>query len=51
MMFADALYPASEEFLQSVATEIDQQVKRLVTHPSVALWSGNNENEAVLRFW
>ncbi|XP_073999944.1 beta-mannosidase isoform X2 [Rhodnius prolixus] len=49
MMFACNMYPADEAFLRSVSTEIEQQVQRLQHHPSVAIWSGNNENELALR--
>ncbi|KAJ4448986.1 hypothetical protein ANN_00378 [Periplaneta americana] len=48
-MFACALYPTNEEFLQSVTTEVKQQVRRLQHHPSLAIWAGNNENEGALR--
>ncbi|KAL9972744.1 hypothetical protein ACROYT_G019109 [Oculina patagonica] len=47
-MFACAMYPADEEFLNSVKDEVRYQVRRLHHHPSVMLWSGNNENEAAL---
>lgn len=30
-------------------TEIDQNVKRLQHHASIAVWAGNNENEVALR--
>ncbi|XP_054169104.1 beta-mannosidase-like [Oppia nitens] len=51
-MFACALYPVTNDFLNSVAIEITQQVRRLQHHPSIALWAGNNENEAALaQFW
>ncbi len=42
-MFACADYPADEAFLSSVAVEARQQVRRLMHHPSIALWCGNNE--------
>jgi beta-mannosidase len=48
-MFACSLYPTNPEFLQSVKKEVTQQVRRLHHHPSVAIWAGNNENEAALR--
>lgn len=48
-MFACSMYPASNEFLKSVSTEVKQQVRRLQHHPSIAVWAGNNENEAALR--
>ncbi|XP_078057374.1 beta-mannosidase isoform X3 [Mustelus asterias] len=47
-MFACALYPTDESFLNSVKTEITHQVRRLKSHPSIIIWSGNNENEAAL---
>nr|XP_013006030.1 LOW QUALITY PROTEIN: beta-mannosidase [Cavia porcellus] len=47
-MFASALYPANQAFLDSVRAEVAYQVRRLKPHPSVILWSGNNENEGLL---
>lgn len=44
-MFSDALYPRDEAFLASVREEVQHQVRRLAHHPSIALWSGNNENQ------
>uniref|UniRef100_A0A0B6ZRQ6 Beta-mannosidase Ig-fold domain-containing protein n=1 Tax=Arion vulgaris TaxID=1028688 RepID=A0A0B6ZRQ6_9EUPU len=49
MMFSVAMYPVYQEFLDSVATEIRQQVRRLKHHPSILCWAGNNENELALR--
>lgn len=52
MMFAVALYPTDINFLSSVQKEIRQQIRRLQHHPSIALWAGNNENEAgISGFW
>ncbi|KAJ9591466.1 hypothetical protein L9F63_002072 [Diploptera punctata] len=48
-MFACSMYPTDDNFLQSVSTEVTQQVRRLQHHPSIAIWAGNNENEAALR--
>ncbi|XP_028033866.1 beta-mannosidase [Bombyx mandarina] len=48
-IFACAMYPVDAEFLSNVKTEIEQTVTNLQHHPSIALWSGNNENEAALR--
>lgn len=42
-MFGCSLYPATDEFLASVKDEITHQVKRLQSHPSIAIWCGNNE--------
>ena len=50
-MFACALYPATEQFLESVKEEVRYQVKRLQSHPCIALWCGNNENEEALTNW
>ncbi|CAF3837497.1 unnamed protein product [Rotaria sordida] len=47
-MFACSLYPVNDEFLKNVHDEVIYQVKRLQSHPSIVLWSGNNENEAVI---
>ncbi|XP_043111548.1 beta-mannosidase isoform X2 [Puntigrus tetrazona] len=47
-MFACALYPIEKDFIQTVREEIIQQVRRLKSHPSVVIWSGNNENEAAI---
>jgi beta-mannosidase len=50
-MFSCALYPATDEFLDSVRQEARHQVKRLHDHPSLALWCGNNENIGALRWY
>ncbi|MEK1929801.1 MAG: glycoside hydrolase family 2 protein, partial [Pararhizobium sp.] len=42
-MFACNLYPSTPDFLENVAAEVDYQVKRLSSHPSIALWCGDNE--------
>ena len=47
-MFACAMYPGDEEFLENVKQEAIDNVKRLRNHTSIALWCGNNE---VLSAW
>jgi beta-mannosidase len=47
-MFACALYYPTEEFVNNVAEEVQFQVRRLKHHPSIIVWSGNNENEAAV---
>ncbi|KAF6724384.1 Beta-mannosidase [Oryzias melastigma] len=47
-MFACAMYPTEADFIQTVREEVVQQVGRLKSHPSIIIWSGNNENEAAL---
>ncbi|MBO7485573.1 MAG: glycoside hydrolase family 2 protein [Spirochaetaceae bacterium] len=42
-MFSCSLYPVTDEFCASVKDEITHQVKRLQSHPSIAIWCGNNE--------
>ncbi|EDV92669.1 beta-mannosidase [Drosophila grimshawi] len=48
MMFACAMYPTTPDFLASVSEEVRQNAKRLSHHASVAIFAGNNENEAAL---
>jgi beta-mannosidase len=45
-MFGCATYPTfDDDFMDNVAEEASQQVKRLRHHASLALWCGNNELE------
>ncbi|NQE64443.1 glycoside hydrolase family 2 protein [Caulobacter sp. RHG1] len=48
-MFACAPYPDDEPFVAAVRAEADEQVRRLRHHPCLALWCGNNENQAIHR--
>ncbi|MDO5760057.1 MAG: hypothetical protein Q4Q06_03430, partial [Bacteroidota bacterium] len=41
--FACELYPADSVFLENVRQEASQNVQRIVSHPSLALFCGNNE--------
>ncbi|KXK63205.1 beta-mannosidase [Micromonospora rosaria] len=43
-LFACAAYPEEEPFATEVAAEAAEQVTRLSVHPSLVLWTGNNEN-------
>jgi beta-mannosidase len=43
-LFACAAYPEEEPLASEVAAEARQQVVRLSSHPSLVLWTGNNEN-------
>ena len=47
-MFASSWYPGSYDWKQNVRSEVEYQVARLRNHPSITLWSGNNEDESVL---
>jgi beta-mannosidase len=42
-MFSCMPYPSDQSFLDSVRTEITQQVRRLSHHACIALWCGDNE--------
>jgi len=43
-MFAGTMYPYDGTFLyKNVRIEAEEQVKRLASHPSLALWCGGNE--------
>ncbi|NES14083.1 MULTISPECIES: glycoside hydrolase family 2 protein [Micromonospora] len=43
-LFACAAYPEEEPFRTEVEAEAREQVSRLASHPSLVLWTGNNEN-------
>lgn len=45
--FACGVYPAHDEFVQSVKQEAIDNVTRLRHHPSIALFCGNNEGTSV----
>ncbi|MEU4220139.1 glycosyl hydrolase 2 galactose-binding domain-containing protein [Actinoplanes sp. NPDC026623] len=42
--FACAAYPEEEPFATEVAAEARENVVRLSSHPSLMMWTGNNEN-------
>ncbi len=42
-MFACAMYPGDEDFIENVRQEAIDNVKRLRNHPCLAIWCGNNE--------
>jgi len=46
LQFACATYPTDEAFLQNVRQEVIDNVTHLRNHASIALYCGNNENEA-----
>lgn len=46
LMFACSLYKPDAEMLESIKTEVTQNVNRIKHHPSLILISGNNEVES-----
>ena len=43
-LFACAAYPEEEPFASEIEAEARENVVRLSSHPSLAIWTGNNEN-------
>jgi beta-mannosidase len=53
-MFACAMYPEDDPvFVAEVDAEARYQIRRLRSHPCLALWCGNNENQWLhdMRYW
>jgi beta-mannosidase len=50
LMFGNDWQPGTYQFKQEIGREATYQMRRLRNHPSLALWSGNNETE-LLREW
>jgi len=50
-MFACSMYPGNQEFLDNVRAEAEDNVRRLRNHPSIVIWSGNNEIETAWFNW
>jgi len=50
-MFACAMFPGDDAFLNNVKQEAVDNVKRLRNHPSIAMWCGNNEILAAWKDW
>lgn len=50
-MFACAMFPGDQAFLDNVKQEATDNIKRLRNHPSIALWCGNNEILAAWLGW
>ena len=48
-MFACAMYPGNQAFLDNVRQEAIDNVTRIRNHPCIALWCGNNENALAWR--
>jgi beta-mannosidase len=50
-MFACAMYPADSLFLENVKAEMNYQIPRIASHPSVVLFNGNNEVDVAWKNW
>jgi beta-mannosidase len=50
-MFACAMYPGDEGFVENVRQEALEQVRRLRNHASLAIWCGNNEVDEGWHNW
>ena len=50
-MFACAMYPGNDDYVENVKQEAIQQVKRLRNHSNIALWCGNNEVDEGWHNW
>jgi len=50
-MFACAMYPGDDDFLQNVKQEAIDNITRLCNHPCIALWCGNNEIDEGWKNW
>lgn len=47
-IFSDGTYPFNDpEFVENVRAEVEDNVRRIRSHASLALWCGNNENEVL----
>jgi beta-mannosidase len=49
--FACNLYPSTPDFLANVEAEVDYQARRLISHPSIVLWCGDNELVGALNWF
>ena len=49
-MFGNDWQPGTYAFKQNIEAEADDQVRRLRNHPSIVIWSGNNETEEALNW-
>lgn len=50
LMFGNNWQPGTYDFKDQIKDEAEQQITRLRNHPSIVLWSGNNETE-LTRDW
>ena len=51
LMFACAMYPGDQTFLNTVEKELNYQIPRISAHPSVVYFNGNNEVDVAWKNW
>lgn len=51
LMFACAMYPSDELFIETIKQEIAYQIPRISAHPSVIQFNGNNEVDVAWKYW
>ncbi len=50
-MFAGSMYPKEEAFRNNIQQEVEDNIRRLRSHPALALWCGNNEIDVAWHNW
>ncbi len=50
-MFACAMYPSDDLFIENVKNELEYQITRIASHPSVIQFNGNNEVDVAWKYW
>ena len=50
-LFACAAYPETDGMFEEVAAEVDENVRRLSSHPSLVIWCGGNECLEGFQYW
>ncbi len=50
-LFACAAYPETPEMFEEVAAEVEENVRRLSSHPSLVIWCGGNECIEGFQYW
>lgn len=51
LMFACAMYPGNDVFIENITEEFEYQIPRIGGHPSVVFFNGNNEVEVAWGNW